>query len=661
MVYLSLFNRLSLSNTAVTASTDNSSDKAKAGHCHTTTLSATPQEQASSTSATTGDNRNSTSTTSEYGELYNTLLELCISEDNQVSSTKLTKPAFPVSNPSSPTASPSSKPPRHPSSKVTYTESILPDLTPSEASVSSNSTSRSPSTSTLVSEEEQDQNTTINSIGLELELEPNVSDICNDSSHSQSDTDTGLSFRSTSPEPRNLIEEADPSSPLFQNRDNTMTNIVQKCQAGSMDDITSLLSQGVDPNTRNEEGSTGLMTASSAGHVQIITLLLDNFANANEKDVNGYTALMHVCDKLSNQTKVQTEVITTLLKYGANINEKNYDGRTALMDAAHEGNVSLVHLLLKCGADTSIKNFYGNTALDCAKNAQENGCVRLLKNPPAVDESIASYASTASMSDSLRSYGSLNLSSHGNSQNSSLRCSSLGSSSLPSAMRHSKNVEQCFGGDFVKNFFPKKRVSVTWSQETVDPPKVKELDSPYLYDVFLSHSWGRSNKNHTRVAQINNQLQLRGVRTWFDNDPHCRQASSGGEISMKDKVSQLMDNSMMVVFCMTNEYVTKVNGKQSKLTSPRKSKVDGSCHCQLEFEYACQGKPRENRLVVEMENTKKPYKGALGQHLGVSGASGSAGLLNFKSNGDLMKCVDAIMEHIVSVKTQGATQPSSKQ
>ena len=25
-------------------------------------------------------------------------------------------------------------------------------------------------------------------------------------------------------------------------------------------------------------------------------------------------------------------------------------------------------------------------------------------------------------------------------------------------------VDQCFGGDFVKNFFPKKRVSVTWSE-----------------------------------------------------------------------------------------------------------------------------------------------------------------------------------------------------
>ena len=160
--------------------------------------------------------------------------------------------------------------------------------------------------------------------------------------------------------------------------------------------------------------------------------------------MNGYTALMHASDKLSSQSKVQTEVITTLLKYGANINEKNYDGRTALMDAAHDGKVSLVHLLLKYGADTSIKNFYGNTALECSKNAQQNDCVRILKNPPAIDESIVSNASTASMSDSLQSYG-LNLSSHGNSnsggtnsQNSSLRSSSLGSTSLPSAMRHSK-------------------------------------------------------------------------------------------------------------------------------------------------------------------------------------------------------------------------------
>ena len=120
---------------------------------------------------------------------------------------------------------------------------------------------------------------------------------------------------------------------------------------------------------------------------------------------------------------------------------------------------------------------------------------------------------------------------------------------------------------------------------------------------------------------------------------------------MKDKVSQLMDNSMMVVSCMTNEYITKVNGgKQSKLTSPRKVKIEAPCHCQLEFEYACQGKTRENRVVVEMENTKKPYKGVVGQHLGASGASGSAGLLNFKSNGDLMKCVDAIMDHILTVK-----------
>jgi hypothetical protein len=77
--------------------------------------------------------------------------------------------------------------------------------------------------------------------------------------------------------------------------------------------------------------------------------------------------------------------------------------------------------------------------------------------------------------------------------------------------------------------------------------------SAFHFDVFLSHDWGkdeRNRDNHQRVAKINELLKARGFRTWFDNDRMT------GDI-----VAQMCDGvekSALFVSFITSRYVSKV-------------------------------------------------------------------------------------------------------
>jgi ankyrin repeat protein len=185
--------------------------------------------------------------------------------------------------------------------------------------------------------------------------------------------------------------------------------------AGSFDDffraarsddaggIAALLNRGFDPNTRDEQGQTGLLIAMREPSPKVIQVLLDSpktnveLRNAKDEsplmlaalkgqqdlvtrliardaDVNkpGWTPLHYAA------TGGHVAIMKQLLENYAFIDAQSPNGSTPLMMAAMYGSSAAVQLLLDEGADTAMKNQLGMTALDFAHRANRSDAVRLL-------------------------------------------------------------------------------------------------------------------------------------------------------------------------------------------------------------------------------------------------------------------------------------------
>jgi len=93
--------------------------------------------------------------------------------------------------------------------------------------------------------------------------------------------------------------------------------LFEATRQGDIERVTLLLDQGVDVNTKDEEGRTSLHIASWRGHFDIASLLLKNGADINARDNFGDTSLHDCCWKES------VESVNFLLKNGANTEIEN--------------------------------------------------------------------------------------------------------------------------------------------------------------------------------------------------------------------------------------------------------------------------------------------------------------------------------------------------
>jgi len=172
-------------------------------------------------------------------------------------------------------------------------------------------------------------------------------------------------------------------------------------------EITRLLRDGADANTRNSSGQTPLMLAAQAGHVEVCTILITHGANVNvqcpaniKRGINnGNIPILHyaarnghaqICQLLlahgANRNAINGFGMPALMECIANdgLNEETYDcmkalltsgaqpniqdrsGCTPLMAAASEGLPEICTLLLQYGADPSIRTERGITLLQNA-------------------------------------------------------------------------------------------------------------------------------------------------------------------------------------------------------------------------------------------------------------------------------------------------------
>lgn len=103
--------------------------------------------------------------------------------------------------------------------------------------------------------------------------------------------------------------------------------LIREAAAGRVEECVRLLGEGVDPNCRDEDGHSALLTATSAPHAKIVALLLQRGANPNALDPHGAAALHYVCRRAGS---TRDHVETALLDGGADPNIRDAAGQTPL-------------------------------------------------------------------------------------------------------------------------------------------------------------------------------------------------------------------------------------------------------------------------------------------------------------------------------------------
>ncbi|CAG8444736.1 3448_t:CDS:2 [Ambispora leptoticha] len=105
---------------------------------------------------------------------------------------------------------------------------------------------------------------------------------------------------------------------------------------GKIERVQELISRGVSPNAKDQNGYTPLAAAVSYNHLEIIELLISNGADVNVRDNEGDTPLC---------VAETVEVVQLLLRHGADPFIRNVEGKTPAQVAFEEEWFDVAHLL----------------------------------------------------------------------------------------------------------------------------------------------------------------------------------------------------------------------------------------------------------------------------------------------------------------------------
>jgi ankyrin repeat protein len=138
--------------------------------------------------------------------------------------------------------------------------------------------------------------------------------------------------------------------------------------------VKLFLVAGMNPDTRNEGGSSVLEYAAASGHTNTVLALLDNGASGINDAMKSAVG--------SNRT----DTLKALINKGADVNAGIGSGRitwTALEAAIFKDYVEVVQILIANGVDVNARFGSGRTALSTAKAAGHTEIVNLLKQAGA--------------------------------------------------------------------------------------------------------------------------------------------------------------------------------------------------------------------------------------------------------------------------------------
>ena len=146
-------------------------------------------------------------------------------------------------------------------------------------------------------------------------------------------------------------------------------------------ELKSLVKKPLNPNVRDENGTTPLHCAAERGHVESLLLLIEAGAEKNAQDQgrDGKTPL-HVA-----AVSGQLDVVRHLVEVGADKDQQTVDGSTPFLIAACQGHLEVVRHLVEVGAHkdqaandgaTPLFIAAGNDNLDVVRHLVEVGALK---------------------------------------------------------------------------------------------------------------------------------------------------------------------------------------------------------------------------------------------------------------------------------------------
>jgi len=124
--------------------------------------------------------------------------------------------------------------------------------------------------------------------------------------------------------------------------------------------MDALIDRGASVNMHNFEGETPLFLAANRALEGKVQYLLENGADVNAVNLEGATPL-HAAAALG-----ATHLMSLLVTYGAHVNAVDDEGDTPLHWAVREGHGKAACLLVHLGADVNLGNEDGESALELA-------------------------------------------------------------------------------------------------------------------------------------------------------------------------------------------------------------------------------------------------------------------------------------------------------
>ena len=157
-------------------------------------------------------------------------------------------------------------------------------------------------------------------------------------------------------------------------------DLLLSIKSNNLQKIKDSISQGADPNTKDESGLTAFLISVSKGNKQIIQYFLNLSIDFNSVDSNGNNALHYLAKKSD------VSLIESLLEKGLRINDVNLAGQTPIHIAISSKQVKNLTVMLKAKPDLNAKDSSGNSPLLLAyKNKLMPTFDELLKEGAAPD------------------------------------------------------------------------------------------------------------------------------------------------------------------------------------------------------------------------------------------------------------------------------------
>jgi ankyrin repeat protein len=163
-----------------------------------------------------------------------------------------------------------------------------------------------------------------------------------------------------------------------------------------MDTIKWILdNNAVDPNIKDQNGSTALVSAAAKHNETLVKILLDEGADPDIKDRYGVTPLIWASRRIGLKPMGNEKIVKMLLDKGADPNIKETYGQTALIWASQsKENEKIVKMLLDRGADPNIISNQTYSALHKATMAGHENILKLLLDKGADPEIKDKYSDT---------------------------------------------------------------------------------------------------------------------------------------------------------------------------------------------------------------------------------------------------------------------------